>query len=164
MNIEYIFHVLLRINFSDEKLTLLERYDDEKIITWEMFKNGFWSWFYAVTTLTRNQFTDLWINNCFIGFMSKSKVNELIRKCPKDTFLLRFSDRIFEGKKAAPSIVLNQGTSTPWHSKPEDSLNNSIKSYISQKPWKYVLGSKGSAFQITEKRAVFGDPSSIDCK
>lgn len=160
----------LCINFSDEKLTRLNKYDDEEIITWEMFnRNGgdgvcFWSWFYAVTMLTRNEFTDLWIFNCFIGFISKSRANEFIRSYRKDFFFLRFSDRIFEGKKAATSIVLNRGIIPPWHSDPGDSLNNSIKSCISQQPWKYVLGSKGSYFQITEKSAVFGDPSPVDCK
>lgn len=79
--------------------------EENRIITWEAFEpnsikcESFWSWFYSVTLLTRDRYRILWNLNCIVGFISTTKAEELLEKCEMNTFLLRFSDRLFANGK-----------------------------------------------------------------
>lgn len=52
----------------------------------------FWEWFYAAMKVTREHLRGPWMDGSIIGFIHKSKAEDYLLKCPRGTFLLRFSD------------------------------------------------------------------------
>uniref|UniRef100_A0AAG5D3Y4 Signal transducer and activator of transcription n=1 Tax=Anopheles atroparvus TaxID=41427 RepID=A0AAG5D3Y4_ANOAO len=89
-------------------------------ITWSQFCKEpipersftFWDWFYAAMKVTREHLRGPWMAGCIIGFISKSKAAEYLLKCPRGTFLLRFSDSELGGITIA---WVNEGTDGQRH-------------------------------------------------
>ena len=73
---------------------------EEKHLSWTKFgkealighKFTFWEWFQSILVLTQQHMQDLWKKGYVLGFVSKAKVESLLRQQPPGTFLLRFSD------------------------------------------------------------------------
>jgi signal transducer and activator of transcription 5B len=72
----------------------------EKHLSWTNFgkevltghKFTFWEWFQSILALTQHHMQDLWKKGYVLGFVSKAKVESILRQQPPGTFLLRFSD------------------------------------------------------------------------
>ncbi|XP_050099495.1 signal transducer and transcription activator isoform X1 [Anopheles aquasalis] len=74
----------------------------------------FWEWFYAAMKVTREHLRGPWMDGSIIGFIHKSKAEDYLLKCPRGTFLLRFSDSelggitiawVNEGNDGQPQIL-----------------------------------------------------------
>ncbi|XP_041779832.1 signal transducer and transcription activator isoform X1 [Anopheles merus] len=74
----------------------------------------FWDWFYAAMKVTREHLRGPWMDGSIIGFIHKSKAEDYLLKCPRGTFLLRFSDSelggitiawVNEGNDGQPQIL-----------------------------------------------------------
>uniref|UniRef100_A0A9I3BWZ5 Signal transducer and activator of transcription n=1 Tax=Anopheles culicifacies TaxID=139723 RepID=A0A9I3BWZ5_9DIPT len=74
----------------------------------------FWDWFYAAMKVTREHLRGPWVDGSIIGFIHKSKAEDYLLKCPRGTFLLRFSDSelggitiawVNEGNDGQPQIL-----------------------------------------------------------
>lgn len=52
----------------------------------------FWEWYYAAMKLTREHLRGPWNDGSIIGFVHKRQAEEMLLKCPRGTFILRFSD------------------------------------------------------------------------
>ncbi|XP_030634567.1 signal transducer and activator of transcription 2 [Chanos chanos] len=79
-------------------------YDTCKI-TWNKFSKEnvpdmnftFWVWLDGILNLVKNNLADLWSDGSIIGFISKVRERNLLRKKQRGTFLLRFSESIRDG-------------------------------------------------------------------
>lgn len=73
---------------------------NEMFITWAQFCKEplpdrtytFWDWFYAVMKLTREHLRNPWNEQLIMGFVHKRSAEDMLLKCPRGTFLLRYSD------------------------------------------------------------------------
>lgn len=70
----------------------------------------FWDWFYAAMKLTREHLRGPWSDNSVIGFIHKRTSEEILMKCTRGTFLLRFSDSELGGITIA---WVNEGEDMP---------------------------------------------------
>uniref|UniRef100_A0A336KNR7 Signal transducer and transcription activator n=2 Tax=Culicoides sonorensis TaxID=179676 RepID=A0A336KNR7_CULSO len=70
----------------------------------------FWDWFYAAMKVTREHLRGPWSDNSVIGFIHKRTSEELLLKCTRGTFLLRFSDSELGGITIA---WVNEGEDMP---------------------------------------------------
>lgn len=122
MNIEqckffsYLSKFILILIFPDHRLFDLDDSSEEnenEIIRWRDFEpkssqfHSFWSWFYSVALLTRDDFWDQWNSNGIFGFISKSEAKKILETCRPNTILLRFDDRLFPGGEFSQSIREN---------------------------------------------------------
>lgn len=82
------------------KTSLPSPIPNDLLISWAQFCKEplpdrtftFWEWFYAAMKLTREHLRGPWNDNSIIGFIHKRTSEDLLLKCPRGTFLLRFSD------------------------------------------------------------------------
>jgi hypothetical protein len=51
-----------------------------------------WEWFYAAMKVTREHLRGPWNDGSIVGFIHKRTAEDLLLKCQRGTFLLRFSD------------------------------------------------------------------------
>lgn len=73
---------------------------NDLLITWAQFCKEplpdrtftFWEWFYAAMKLTREHLRGPWTDGSIAGFIHKRTTEEHLLKCPRGTFMLRFSD------------------------------------------------------------------------
>merc|ERR1711974_83010 len=72
----------------------------EARISWEAFHGkhlaphsfSFFNWFLEAARLTKKHFLGPWWKSLIKGFIGRAEAEQLIRRMPKGTFLLRFSD------------------------------------------------------------------------
>jgi signal transducer and activator of transcription 5B len=82
------------------KTTLPYPVPNDLMVSWSQFCKEplpdrtftFWEWFYAAMKLTREHLRGPWNDGSIIGFIHKGKAEDYLLKCPRGTFLLRFSD------------------------------------------------------------------------
>ncbi len=55
---------------------------------------SFWEWFYAAMKLIREHLRGPWNDGSVIGFIDKRTAENVLLKCARGTFLLRFSDSV----------------------------------------------------------------------
>ncbi|XP_055526067.1 signal transducer and transcription activator isoform X2 [Wyeomyia smithii] len=95
-------------------------------ITWSQFCKEplpertftFWEWFYAAMKVTREHLRGPWNDGSIIGFIHKSKAEDYLLKCPRGTFLLRFSDSELGGITIAWVNESNDGQPQILHIQP----------------------------------------------
>ncbi|XP_055601418.1 signal transducer and transcription activator-like isoform X2 [Uranotaenia lowii] len=95
-------------------------------ITWSQFCKEplpdrtftFWEWFYAAMKVTREHLRGPWNDGSIIGFIHKSKAEDYLLKCPRGTFLLRFSDSELGGITIAWEDESNDGQPQILHIQP----------------------------------------------
>jgi len=71
-----------------------------QLVTWSQFNREplpgrnftFWEWFYAILKLTKDWLQGPWKERLIHGFISKQDAQNWLKKYPRGTFLLRFSD------------------------------------------------------------------------
>ncbi|XP_042900970.1 signal transducer and activator of transcription 5B isoform X2 [Parasteatoda tepidariorum] len=74
--------------------------DYSMMVTWSQFckeplpERGFtfWEWFYAIMKVTREHLRNLWNDGHIMGFVGRTRTEELLLKKCNGTFLIRFSD------------------------------------------------------------------------
>lgn len=74
--------------------------DDSLMVSWSQFCKDrspersitFWEWIYGYMDLIRNHLSGPWIDGSIVGFTHKHSVEQILKSCPKGTFILRFSD------------------------------------------------------------------------
>jgi signal transducer and activator of transcription 5B len=75
---------------------------DDYQITWSQFCKeplpertfSFWEWFYASMKLIREHLRGPWEDDSIVGFIHKRTAEDVLLKCARGTFLLRFSDSV----------------------------------------------------------------------
>ncbi|XP_055616698.1 signal transducer and transcription activator isoform X3 [Toxorhynchites rutilus septentrionalis] len=95
-------------------------------ITWSQFCKEplpdrtftFWEWFYAAMKVTREHLRGPWNDGSIVGFIHKSKAEDYLLKCPRGTFLLRFSDSELGGITIAWVNESNDGQPQILHIQP----------------------------------------------
>ncbi|XP_053682004.1 signal transducer and transcription activator isoform X2 [Sabethes cyaneus] len=95
-------------------------------ITWSQFCKEplpdrtftFWEWFYAAMKVTREHLRGPWNDGSIVGFIHKSKAEDYLLKCPRGTFLLRFSDSELGGITIAWVNETNEGQPQILHIQP----------------------------------------------
>ncbi|XP_063071132.1 signal transducer and activator of transcription 2 isoform X1 [Engraulis encrasicolus] len=78
---------------------------DNCTISWNRFSkenvsdNGFslWVWLDGILTLVKTYLADIWSDGSVVGFISKARERNLLKKKMDGTFLLRFSESIRDG-------------------------------------------------------------------
>lgn len=91
-NMQFLCEKVFKRKFND-------RIPEDLEITWQQFCKDlvaptftFWEWFYGAMKLTRDCFRKMWKNGLVVGFISKSRTEELLISCRPGTFILRFSE------------------------------------------------------------------------
>lgn len=102
--------------YLDEKIFRGDTMSDQRdYVTWGQFCKEplpdrtftFWDWFFAIMKLTKDHLGKPWQGGRIVGFINKKKTtDEILKKCPEGTFLLRFSDSEL-GKKFDILYFLN---------------------------------------------------------
>uniref|UniRef100_A0A8D8A5G2 Signal transducer and activator of transcription n=1 Tax=Culex pipiens TaxID=7175 RepID=A0A8D8A5G2_CULPI len=99
---------------------------DDLTITWSQFCKEplpdrtftFWEWFYAAMKVTREHLRGPWNDGSIVGFIHKTKAEDYLLKCPRGTFLLRFSDSELGGITIAWVNESNDGQPQILHIQP----------------------------------------------
>lgn len=91
------------LHFLGEKVfkaSIMQTITDDYQISWSSFCKEplpdrtftFWEWYYAAMKLTREHLRGPWGEGSIVGFIQKKTAEDLLIKCTRGTFLLRFSD------------------------------------------------------------------------
>ncbi|XP_065076388.1 signal transducer and transcription activator isoform X2 [Ochlerotatus camptorhynchus] len=108
------------------RATLQYPVSNDLTITWSQFCKEplpdrtftFWEWFYAAMKVTREHLRGPWNDGSIVGFIHKSKAEDYLLKCPRGTFLLRFSDSELGGITIAWVNESNDGQPQILHIQP----------------------------------------------
>jgi signal transducer and activator of transcription 5B len=118
------------------KVSLPSPIPNDLLVSWSQFCKEplpertftFWEWYYAAMKLTREHLRGPWNDNSIIGFIHKRTAEDMLTKCPRGTFLLRFSDSELGGITIAWCNEGNDGQSYCLHIQPFTSKDFSTRS------------------------------------
>jgi len=91
------------LHFLGEKVfkaSIMQTITDDYQVSWSSFCKEplpdrtftFWEWYYAAMKLTREHLRGPWGEGSIVGFIQKKTAEDVLIKCQRGTFLLRFSD------------------------------------------------------------------------
>ncbi|XP_056145027.1 signal transducer and activator of transcription 1-alpha/beta-like isoform X2 [Lampris incognitus] len=86
---------------NEDQLSMLrDKFVDQAdgLVHWTRFsKEGVWFWIYGILYLIEKHLLDIWNDGFIMGFVSKERVDSLLRNMQTGTFILRFSETVKEG-------------------------------------------------------------------